>query len=904
MFSASAAASDSFQIQHNATITTVDSIIPYVPLEPPLDSVERGADYVIVTDLSLLSPADSLAEIVADHVGWRTAVVDVCDVYDYFSYGEIHPRGIRDCLVCAYETWEEPQLSYALFLGDASSDFLGHSGPLTQRNLVPTWGNPGNDFYYARLTHDGMGQYDWIPDIATGRFPARNEEEAWTMVRRSLAYRDEPARSKRFLFSAHGVDDYENLSFIYMSDDLFENYIPSELLAEKETVYADLIGTPGYRSYKEDFVTGWYNKPVLVHYIGRGGHYTWSMEYHVSMADTLGEVMPLPFLIGGSCNSGRFALPDSSCLAEVGLRAESIARGPVGIISSTGITTTSQAYWWSRYALPLMFQKEPRCTIGEAHLAGTLIAGQFLAERYILLTEPALQLSRPLYPDLTAPDDWLSISPEPPSEAHAEMTLHVCLENCGVRALAGEDSCQVVLRDSSDTGEVIVGSIRSTLPTAADTVIDLPWSPLPDRGVHVLKVCVDEEDEVEESNENNNNARATILVFFQAPVPYLPLDNALLVNQNAQMLVETLPNEANVCYRFQWCQDPRFEASGQDVMESGLLSPGEYYTGWSPPGLPAQTPIFWRCRAEDVGIPGEWSATRSFEIDYFAAGPGWRQGHWGQFAADSLVSVAVDSMASNIVLNWRSGTDVALTDSGATVLSVSSQLAGFAPENLLGPSWFIFGNNDLDQTAIIDLGKTRWLSALGAEVWAGPMDRGVWSLLELATSLDDISYTTHISHGAFPTPSLEIPARAFVSVDDPLQARYIRARFGIGCPHPPVYWGSRIYEITAYPFILAAEGEIWTHDIGPAGEWIQCSVQATVTGEADSVLISLVGFSTQTFAWEPIDGYQALMAPLLQDLVSVDANQYPWIRLVAKLSSSSEIGGPSLESWDVLYIPR
>ena len=586
MFSSEVAAYDSLHIQHTATITGVDSIIPYVPVEPPLDSTERGADYLIVADVSLLAPADTLAEVVADHEGWRTLVVDVADIYDYFSHGEIHPRGIRNFLVSAYEGWQEPQLSYVLFFGDASSDFLGHSGPLTQRNLVPTWGSPGNDFYYARLTYDQTGQYDWIPDIATGRFPARNEEEGWRMVRRTLSYREEPARSKRILLAAHGVDDYENLSFIYMSEDLFENYIPDELLAEKETVYADLIGTPGYRSYKEDFVEGWYNRPILGHYIGRGGHFTWSMEYHVSMADTLGEVEPLPFLIGGSCNSGRFALPDSSCLAEAGLRAGSIARGPVGVISSTGITTTSQAYWWSRYALPLMLQREPRYTIGEANLAGTLIAGQFLAERYILLTEPALQLSRSQYPDMAVPGDWLTINPEPPSETHGEMTLHIGLENLGVRAPVGEDSCVVVVRDSSSTGEVVLASLRSTLPVIADTVIDLPWMPLPERGMHVLKVSVDEESEVEESIETNNSGREPVLVFFAAPEPYLPLDNALLVDHVAQMLVETIPNEADVFYRFQWCRDPRFEVSDEDVMDSGLLSPGEYYTSWLPPGLP------------------------------------------------------------------------------------------------------------------------------------------------------------------------------------------------------------------------------------------------------------------------------------------------------------------------------
>jgi hypothetical protein len=255
-------------------------------------------------------------------------------------------------------------------------------------------------------------------------------------------------------------------------------------------------------------------------------------------------------------------------------------------------------------------------------------------------------------------------------------------------------------------------------------------------------------------------------------------------------------------------------------------------------------------------------------------------------------------------LELSQGADVALVDSGASVVSVSSQLAGFPPENLLGSSWFIFANNDFDQTAVIDLGRTRWLSALGTEMWAGPMDRGVWSFFELATSLDNGSYAPLVSYGVFEEPGLEIPARAFVAVDEPLEARYIRARFGIGCPHPPVYWGSRIYEITAYPSLLASEGEIWSHEIGPALEWIEFSVEATTPEATDSLLVSVMGYAAETFSWEPLEGFQEIAASVSEDLTAVDANDYPWIRLVAVLSSSSGIGGPSLDSWEVLYLPR
>ncbi|MBN1422972.1 hypothetical protein JXA88_00310 [Candidatus Fermentibacteria bacterium] len=899
LFSADAGMDDLIWLQHDAVADSVVSIVPYQAVDPPLDSSQRAADYIVVTHPLLSASADTLVALAGQAHGLRSARVDVYDLYDNFSGGEPHPDAVRDFLVCAFENWAPPAVSMAVLLGDASWDFLGVSGPEAQANLVPTWGNPGNDFYFTRLTHDGSGTYDWIPDIAVGRLAARSEDEARVMVNRVAVYLRQNHTAKGLLFVAHGSSDWEHQSFASLSNTLAEQGVPSEMLAIRDTVYADPEGTPGARWYKDDFVNARRRGPLLVHFMGRGDFYTWCMESHTTLPDTLVQPLPLPFLIGGSCHSGRFAMPDSSCLGEVELRAALPGAGSIGIVSSTGITSIGQAYVWSQYALTGLLSGQP---VGNAYLAGVLFAGSFLAQRYILLADPAFALARPSLPDLTAPEGWLTVDPPEPSEGDPSSYLHAILSNDGCAADASHDSCWVVFSDSSASGVGSLGQFRVGLPVQRDTMLVLPWIPPPARGLHRISVTIDADNEIHESDETNNGAACDVAVFFDAPEPSAPSDGGL-IRHAVQLVVASIPGEPNVSYRFQAAADPRF-AFDETLYDSGLLPAGEYYTTATPPPLPERTALYWRCRAEDGDIPGAWSPVMSFEIDRLASSGGWRQRHWGQFVADSLLQCRVDTVQSLVRLATSMGADVALADSGATVVSTSSVYPGSSPAKLIGPGFFLFGNNDLDQTATIDLGSTRTLTAVGAEVWAGAMDRGVWSLLELAGSVDGSGYTSWVYYGEFPQPNLEIPARIHVVLDSPHQSRYIRARFGAGCPHPEALWGSRIYEVYAFPLVRPDDGRVIGPMVGPAAFWLECMAEALIPQARDSVLVTVAGYSVSHLAWEPIQGFIDLPAPGSWSLGTINPDAYPWLRMEASLRAGDEGEGPALTAWSVFYAPR
>lgn len=899
VFCAAAAAGDLLWLQDDSVPDTVKAIIPYTPVDPPFDSPARAADYVVITHPTLVDAADSMA-VLAEAQGLRTSLASVDDLYDCFSWGEIHPDGIRDFLVCAYENWQPPALSSLLLLGDACWDFLGVSGPGTPPNLVPTWGNPGNDFFYSRLTQSQPGVYDWVPDIAVGRLPARDPAEAMIMVRRHAQALSGQPTSKNVLLVAHGSSDWEHASFASLSDYLAAYNVPGEMLPVFSTVYADPEGTPGPRSYKDDFVGARKQSPLLIHFLGRGDFYTWCMELHTTMPDTLTAPAPAPFLIGGSCHSGRFAMPDSSCLGEVELRASAFRTGSVGMVSSTGITAIGQAYLWSQYALPVLLSRTSS-TVGDGFLAGVLAAGDFLSRRYALLADPTLRLPRPALPDLTVPEQWLEVSPTEPTEADPAISLAVRVVNRGCSALGGPDSCWVDIADSSVAGETALARCRVGLPSRAETTLAIAWSPPPGRGIHRISVLIDRDDACGESDETNNRAHRDVMVRFAAPDAVAPGDGGI-VRGAVQLVVESLPNEVDLTYRCQVASSPLF-GDDEILFEAAEIPTGEFHTVVALPALPERAALYWRCRGEEAAAVGAWSAVRSFEIDRLAPSGGWRQRHWGQFAADSLVQCRVDTTGSSVQLATAIGPDIARADSGASVVAVSSTYPGSNPAALIGPSFFIFANNDYDQTATIDLGRVCTLGALGAEIWSGAMDRGVWSRLELALSAEGTTFTPWVSYGVYPTPNVEIPARVIAGVDPAAPARYIRARFGAGCPHPGVLWGSRVYEIMAYPLRHAPEGLIVGPSLGPASRWVECGVEGAGSA-SDSLLLTVMGYELESLSWVPLAGLANLPAPGSWSLGSVDPAAYPWIRLEARLSAQEAGDGPILTEWSVLFAPR
>jgi len=379
----------------------------------PLDIVEyalaglgenpEGADYIIITHPDFYTDVLALRDHREDQ-GLRTAVVDVEDIYDEFSYGIFDPHAIRDFLSVAYDNWTPPAPSYVLLVGDGNFDFKDHFGR-GEPNYIPPYlvyadkwiGETDADNRFVCVSGD-----DILPDMHLGRLPAQTAAEARAMVNKVLDYElslPEGDWQNQMLFVADDPDTAGD--FRFYSDDIADNHVPWRYAPEK--VYYKV---PPYVTSQdvtnaifEAFETG----RLIINYVGHGHPSGWGAEEFLAVADV--EFLPpsqrMPMMLPMACLEGYFIQPsppdaDYSSLGESLVRAD--GRGAVASWSPTSDGLASGHHYLHEGFSDALFELGVH-QIGPAALLGKLNlyenAGGFhreLIDTYIIFGDPAMAL--------------------------------------------------------------------------------------------------------------------------------------------------------------------------------------------------------------------------------------------------------------------------------------------------------------------------------------------------------------------------------------------------------------------------------------------------------------------------------------------------------------------------------
>ena len=107
------------------------------------------------------------------------------EIYDEFSAGNKDPMAIRSFVQWTQENWTDPIPNFLMILGDGGYDYRNITGQSTI--IVPTVQTTS----YA--TDDKLASiHGNIPELAIGRFPARNETEVVNFVEKIMAMEINP----------------------------------------------------------------------------------------------------------------------------------------------------------------------------------------------------------------------------------------------------------------------------------------------------------------------------------------------------------------------------------------------------------------------------------------------------------------------------------------------------------------------------------------------------------------------------------------------------------------------------------------------------------------------------------------------------------------------------------------
>jgi len=363
---------------------------PRVVPSPPasgLRSAQHQADYLLIAPREFLPAAEPLVARRADQ-GLRTRAVALEEIAAAFGHGQPSAEAIRDFIAFAFHGWAEPSPRYVLLLGDSSYDprnFIGSSpaAPLpslyTRTSYLWTVSDP-------RLA--AVNGEDALPDLAIGRLPAANLEEARRLVDKLVAWED----SRQGLAGAAALvaddpdagGDFEaNAADIALS--FFAGRSP-RILKLRE------LGQdtrPGIRAALDSGL-------AWLGYVGHGGAAVWASEnvWNSWDAASLQAQSRQPILVTMNCLNGYFVAPAYESLAESLVKPE--GRGAIAALSPSGLSLDGPAHAYHR-ALTAEITSGRHQRLGDALLAAQAeyaASGLMpeLVEVYHLFGDPAMPL--------------------------------------------------------------------------------------------------------------------------------------------------------------------------------------------------------------------------------------------------------------------------------------------------------------------------------------------------------------------------------------------------------------------------------------------------------------------------------------------------------------------------------
>lgn len=324
-----------------------------------LKKASNQADYLLITDNTLMSGLDKLCEL-RRRQGFAVKTVDIEDIYDVFSFGFFDPSAVRDFLEYASENWTPPAPQYVLLAGDSNLDYRDYFGT-GKENIVPVMLNATPELGLTP-SDNGFVAFDTnspVPELYIGRISGDTSNVLSKTADKIIWYETDSAYvPDQLLF----VADDDDLGFEELNDDL-ASYLPRGYTAVK--VYSRL-----YDSLADvtNNILSFVDAGMLVtSFVGHGDVIRWGAEpygggqYIIEPGDVDDLKIPgnLTFLVALDCLNGYFSQSFDYSLAEEWVMAEQT--GAVACFAPSGLSHPWEHEFLGQFIFDAIFnEKENR----------------------------------------------------------------------------------------------------------------------------------------------------------------------------------------------------------------------------------------------------------------------------------------------------------------------------------------------------------------------------------------------------------------------------------------------------------------------------------------------------------------------------------------------------------------
>lgn len=334
------------------------------------------------------------------------------EIYTEYSNGRLDPTAIRDFVADAVSRWTRKPTHLLLF-GDGSYDYrmiLTRQAPL----VPPYETNDGDaydhinsssfDDYFVRVVGD-----DRIVDLAVGRIPAENEEEAEAILEKTKRYESNTNFGlwrQNVILAAD--DDYplqDGGGFTGQSEALWRDLIPNWV--EPIKLYlanypAPTVGVRKIPAAEQDLELYMDRGAVITNWVGHGNPNVWAHEGLLEKEKFINRLTNdsvLTYVAAVTCNFGYF--DDPSVLSGGELFLQTPHGGAIAVMTATRAVYIPPNERLMRQHFKYLFSRDAGgsryVTIGQALNLMKLQGSGDISndEKFFLLGDPSLRLNLP-----------------------------------------------------------------------------------------------------------------------------------------------------------------------------------------------------------------------------------------------------------------------------------------------------------------------------------------------------------------------------------------------------------------------------------------------------------------------------------------------------------------------------
>ncbi len=924
-----------FSAAGNAKLEVTNTLTQMKPLRikqrsvPNLVSSSNGADYLMIYNSVLENQAEQLRSYRQSRDNFRAFKAEIEDIYDIFNYGLENPVAVRYFTKHVYDTWQQPRVNYICLFGRGSLDPKRNlTSSSYYRNLVPVYGYPPSDGYFANVN---IGTFCYYNMIAIGRIPVYTPSEAQIVVDKIISFEAQQPGDwcKNYIYVTGGGTKNEQISHQTKSNtDINSLVVPPSLSGVPVKVYrTDSSGFVAYNvmdSLKNSIDRG----GAFINYRGHAGSHDW--EIAMTDPNTLNNGTKLPLILSLTCFTGENSLANYRGFGERFLYLPN--KGAIGFVGTTGWSYTQNGNDYGTY-ITSTIKNDTNRRIGSINRHAQQVmsrdsisfAVRHTLNCYSLIGDPASELRIPRRPELAiGGNDFKLSNPQPAVGDFVTMTAYY--KNFGLYT----DSTKIrfVLKRDNVTYKTF-DFVRKVISYSDSVSCNFQIDSL---GNYAISVTLDQDNWIPLEDKSNNSITVRLPLLNLSYAPLKPIENSVVSTDSLTFtgLNPRIPVSGNsIRVILQVDTNRSFNSPTLKTFSTNAISGVSTSFSSIVPVRNNNTAHYWRTNAIVNGDSTGWSGIRQFTYLSNVKASGKVN------TDESLIGQTVDIYKFNSS-QFSAGEQVntLFAGDGITLQKVSASLfIRSYGSNAEEASYFSVGNRNV----YIDGGGNAGLNLLKVSKLTGSilafrnfkMNTGTSndSLVSYLNTYDSTQYlmllnAAYVPGGQYLSAGAKAKLRQFGSIycDSIGLMSYFHTWSFIGWHGANSSQTSEMFDPCCRPAPNCVSCDHWDESnsykdvvfrkstgtvsniVGPARQWNSFSWTQNLPPNT-SIKFDIYGI-------DALDNQQYLLfsditSNEFADLSYVNAVRYPRLNLVAKLAIDTLTGSvpPSLSSIKVNYYP-